>query len=123
MTSNDVWENARSTAQRYETGLGVWLDLRHDGSRSFIVFLGDPFPHELTLSRDGWVPFDVATAEDGCIPRLEVAINVVVYDIRKPRVMSLDVKTFHELCRVRDKCQLPPAQGRGLEGKRLTTSD
>jgi hypothetical protein len=88
MTSKDVWELSLDRVNK-ELEFGVWLNLRQDNDKIILVFLGDPYAYEIP--------------REGREPKLEIAINVAIYNTGVVRVLSLSTKTFRTLCQVRDK--------------------
>lgn len=67
MASNDYWQRAEEMTQKHE-GSSTWLKLSNDGDQRTLVFIGEPYPHEVCFVDGKYQLFGESLREQGLRP-------------------------------------------------------
>ncbi|MDP1826624.1 MAG: hypothetical protein Q8L48_25360 [Archangium sp.] len=99
----NMWEQTEEMAKKHDADSSTWLKLANDEDKAVVVFLGEPYPREVSFVDGKYVPFDDAVKAAGHKGSLRVAYNVAVYETGDVRVLEQGVMFFKDLVRVREK--------------------
>lgn len=101
--ATSMWERTEAMAQKHEQGGSTWVKLANDGDKAVVVFLGEPFPREVSFVDGKYLPFDDKLRAQGLKPSLRVAFNVALFDTKEVKVLEQGVVFFKDLVRIREK--------------------
>ena len=101
--ATNMWEQTEEMAKKHDADSSTWLKLANDEDKAVVVFLGEPYPREVSFVDGKYVPADDAVRAAGHKVSLRVAYNVVVPDTGEVKVLEQGVMFFKDLVRVREK--------------------
>lgn len=101
-----MWQRTEALTKKSQKGSSLWLALPNDGDKVVVVFLGEPYPHEVCLVDGKYVEFNDQLKAEGHKSLLRVALNVVRLDTGEVRVFEVGVAFFKALLRFRDQLSL-----------------
>ena len=98
-----MWERTEGIASRHDGGGGQWIQLKNDGDREGVVFLGEPYPREVVFVDGKYELFNDVHKAAGHKSSLRVAINAALVETREVKVFEMGVMLFKELAAMRNK--------------------
>jgi len=98
-----MWEQTEEMAKKHDADSSTWLKLANDQDTAVVVFVGDPFPREVSFIDGKYVPADDAVRAAGHKVSLRVAYNVVLPETGEMKVLEQGVMFFKDLVQVREK--------------------
>jgi len=101
--ATNMWEQTEELARKHDADSSTWLKLANDGDKAVVVFVGEPYPREVSFVDGKYVPADDAVRAAGHKVSLRVAYNVVLPDTGEAKVLEQGVMFFKDLVRVREK--------------------
>ncbi len=101
--ATNMWEQTEELAKKHDADSSTWLKLANDEDKAVVVFLGEPYPREVSFVDGKYVPADDAVRAAGHKVSLRVAYNVVLVDTGEVKVLEQGVMFFKDLVRVREK--------------------
>ena len=101
--ATNMWEQTEELAKKHDADSSTWLKLANDEDKAVVVFLGEPYPREVSFVDGKYVPADDAVRAAGHKVSLRVAYNVALADTGEVKVLEQGVMFFKDLVRVREK--------------------
>ncbi len=101
--ATNMWEQAEEMAKKHDADSSTWLKLANDEDKAVVVFLGEPYPREVSFVDGKYVPADDAVRAAGHKVSLRVAYNVALPETGEVKVLEQGVMFFKDLVRVREK--------------------
>ena len=101
--ATNQWQQTAELAKKHDQDSSTWLKLGNDGDTAVVVFLGDPYPREVSFVDGKYMPFDDKLKAQGLKASLRVALNVAVYETKEVKILEQGVTFFKDLVRVREK--------------------
>lgn len=101
--ATNMWEQTEELAKKHDADSSTWLKLANDGDKAVVVFLGEPYPREVSFVDGKYVPADDAVRAAGHKVSLRVAYNVALPETGEVKVLEQGVMFFKDLVRVREK--------------------
>jgi hypothetical protein len=98
-----MWEQTEEMAKKHDADSSTWLKLANDQDTAVVVFVGDPYPREVSFIDGKYVPADDAVRAAGHKVSLRVAYNVVLPETGEMKVLEQGVMFFKDLVQVREK--------------------
>jgi hypothetical protein len=98
-----MWEQTEEMAKKHDADSSTWLKLANDEDKAVVVFLGEPYPREVSFVDGKYVPADDAVRAAGHKVSLRVAYNVALPETGEVKVLEQGVMFFKDLVRVREK--------------------
>jgi hypothetical protein len=101
--ATNMWEQTEEMAKKHDADSSTWLKLANDEDKAVVVFLGEPYPREVSFVDGKYVPADDAVRAAGHKVSLRVAYNVALPETGEVKVLEQGVMFFKDLVRVREK--------------------
>lgn len=101
--ATNMWEQTEEMAKKHDADSSTWLKLANDQDTAVVVFVGDPYPREVSFIDGKYVPADDAVRAAGHKVSLRVAYNVVLPETGEMKVLEQGVMFFKDLVQVREK--------------------
>ena len=101
--ATNMWEQTEEMAKKHDADSSTWLKLANDEDKAVVVFLGEPYPREVSFVDGKYVPADDAVRAAGNKVSLRVAYNVALPETGEVKVLEQGVMFFKDLVRVREK--------------------
>ena len=101
--ATNMWEQTEEMAKKHDADSSTWLKLANDEDKAVVVFLGEPYPREVSFVDGKYVPADEAVRAAGHKVSLRVAYNVALPETGEVKVLEQGVMFFKDLVRVREK--------------------
>lgn len=101
--ATNMWEQTEEMAKKHDADSSTWLKLANDQDTAVVVFLGDPYPREVSFVDGKYVPADDAVRAAGHKVSLRVAYNVALPETGEMKVLEQGVMFFKDLVQVREK--------------------
>jgi hypothetical protein len=101
--ATNMWEQTEALAKKHDADSSTWLKLANDQDTAVVVFLGEPYPREVSFVDGKYVPADDAVRAAGHKVALRVAYNVLLPDTGEVKVLEQGVMFFKDLVQVREK--------------------
>ena len=101
--ATNMWEQTEELAKKHDADSSTWLKLANDEDKAIVVFLGEPYPREVSFVDGKYVPADDAVRAAGHKVSLRVAYNVALPETGEVKVLEQGVMFFKDLVRVREK--------------------
>jgi hypothetical protein len=98
-----MWEQTEELAKKHDADSSTWLKLANDEDKAVVVFLGEPYPREVSFIDGKYVPVDDAVRAAGNKVSLRIAYNVALPETGELKVLEQGVVFFKDLVRVREK--------------------
>ena len=101
--NTSMWQQTEEMAKKHDQNSSTWLKLANDEDKAVVVFLGEPYPREVSFVDGKYIPVDDAVRAAGHKVSLRVAYNVIVFDTGEVKVLEQGVMFFKDLVHVREK--------------------
>jgi hypothetical protein len=101
--ATNMWEQTEEMAKKHDADSSTWLKLANDEDKAVVVFLGEPYPREVSFVDGKYVPADDAVRAAGHKVSLRVAYNVALPETGEVKVLEQGAMFFKDLVRVREK--------------------
>ena len=101
--ATNMWEQTEEMAKKHDADSSTWLKLANDEDKAVVVFLGEPYPREVSFVDGKYVPADDAVRAAGHKVSLRVAYNVALPETGEVKVLEQGVMFFKDVVRARSK--------------------
>ena len=99
----NMWTETDSMVKRQEAAGGIWVQLKNDGDKEVLVFVGGPYPREVVFVDAKYEIFNESHKAAGHKSTLRVAINAATYPGKEMKVLEMGVMLYRDLAAMREK--------------------